>query len=300
MRVLLGTDGSTAADVGVELVAATSWPPGSTIELVTVVPTGAGVWGGPWPAAALYEGERIERELTANADATLAAAEQRLLGPDRSVVTTRLTGRAASVLIEHAGATKADLVVLGARGHGTVETMLLGSVSAEVTALSPAPVLVARRPSLRRIVLAWDGSECAGHAASLLTDWPIFAGSTVDVISVVELHVPWWSGFAQPGALEYMPEYIDAVDHSRSQHAELARTMATRLKSAGLTAEPGFREGEPAREIIAAARDRDADLILVGTHGRTGLARLVLGSVARNVLQHAPCSVLVARECPPG
>jgi len=93
--------------------------------------------------------------------------------------------------------------------------------------------------------------------------------------------------------------YVEATDASRRQHDEIAQTMAERLQAGGLTAEPGRRDGDAAAEILAAAKALSADLILIGTHGRTGLKRIVLGSVARNVLQHATCSVLVVRETSP-
>jgi nucleotide-binding universal stress UspA family protein len=63
-----------------------------------------------------------------------------------------------------------------------------------------------------------------------------------------------------------------------------------------MRAEAERRDGDAATEILAAANASKANLIVVGTHGRTGLRRILLGSVARNVLQHAGCSVLIVRE----
>ena len=96
-----------------------------------------------------------------------------------------------------------------------------------------------------------------------------------------------------------MPTRLDA--YARSTEAETASIEAAcaaaahRLRAAGLDAQPEVRMGDPAHEIIAVARARGAGVIVVGTRGQTGLRRLILGSVARNVLFHAPCSVLVAR-----
>ena len=77
-----------------------------------------------------------------------------------------------------------------------------------------------------------------------------------------------------------------------SHVSRLASEIRAQLRGAGVTAEWEYRDGDAATEILAAANASNADLIVVGTHGRTGLQRLVLGSVARNVLQHARCSVL--------
>ena len=89
--------------------------------------------------------------------------------------------------------------------------------------------------------------------------------------------------------------YVEASEAARKEHEALADQMAARLQSAGVTAVPELREGDAATEILTAASASNADLIVIGTHGRTGLTRLILGSVARNVLQHARCSVLVVR-----
>ena len=100
------------------------------------------------------------------------------------------------------------------------------------------------------------------------------------------------------GSPTMMPIYVDAADATRKRHEELAREMTAQLQRAGVTAEAERRDGDAATEILAAANASKADLIVMGTHGRTGLKRLVLGSVARNVLQHATCSVLVVRDGP--
>jgi nucleotide-binding universal stress UspA family protein len=71
-----------------------------------------------------------------------------------------------------------------------------------------------------------------------------------------------------------------------------------RLRRAGLEADAEVREGDPAHEIVLSARHHGAGLVVVGTRGQTGLRRLILGSVARKVLLHAPCSVLIVRGGP--
>jgi nucleotide-binding universal stress UspA family protein len=298
-RVLLAIDGSEPSSLGVDLVAEVAWPAGTQIVVAQAVQDGAGLFGGPWPVAEAVTTDRLEARIRAAAQTTVDAACARLARPDLKVEGIVLTGRPASVIVEHARRMEAHLIVVGSRGHGTIESMVLGSVSAELVDHAPAPVLVVRGRRIERIVLGWDGSSCAAHAADLLRNWPIFAGSRIRVVSVADVEIPWWTGFPEAGSAELIPMYADAADASRKQHDELARGMTASLQSSGLTAEAERRAGDAATEIIAAAVASDADLIVMGTRGRTGLTRLVLGSVARNVLQHAKCSVLIVRDVSP-
>ena len=89
-----------------------------------------------------------------------------------------------------------------------------------------------------------------------------------------------------------MSKSIRAVQSADENVAEAA---AGRLRSVGRRASASVAQGAPATELVRIANERAADLIVVGTRGRTGLRRLVLGSIARNVLHHASCSVLIVR-----
>ena len=299
MRVLVAIDGSEPAGLAVELVAEAAWPAGTEILVAEAVESGAALFGGPGPALAMVQGDNLEAELCTEAKKTVEGARARLERPDVTVQSAVLRGRPATAIIDRARDMRAHLIVVGSRGQGTIESMLLGSVSAEVIDHAPVPVLIARGSRIERVVLGWDGSSCAALAADLLRTWPIFAGSAVRVVSVADIEIPWWTGFPEPGSLELMPIYLDAVAASRTQHDQLAREVTAELEAAGLRAEADRREGDAATEILAAAGASDSDLIVMGTRGRTGLARLVLGSVARNVLQHATCSVLIIREGSP-
>lgn len=294
MRVLLAVDGSKPAGLAVELVTNVVWPRDTQIVIADAVEPGADVYGG-WPALAVVDTDRIEADFRAAAHQTVHQALEKVARPGLDVEEVVLRGRPATAIVDEARRIGATLVVVGSRGHGTIESMVLGSVSAEVIDHAPAPVLVARGTCLDRIVLAWDGSSCATHAADLLRTWPVFSGAEVRVVSVVDAGVPWWTGFPEAGSPEMMPIYIETTEASRKQHEDLARGMTEQLATSGFTADADVRAGDAATEILAAAKASRADLIVMGTRGRTGLSRLVLGSVARNVLQHARCSVLVVR-----
>jgi nucleotide-binding universal stress UspA family protein len=190
---------------------------------------------------------------------------------------------------------RSDLVVTGSRGHGPLRSMLLGSVAAEVTAEAPCAVLVARRPSVSRLVVATDGSPSAAAAADRLAGWGVFDGLPSEVVAV---SIPDNPTFEMTTSLYTLGDDRLAAQREalRASYEADANAMAAQLTAAGVPSLPRLRAGDPTREIIAVAEDRDADLIVTGTRGLGGIDRLLLGSVARNVLTHARCSVLVVRE----
>ena len=296
MRVLVAIDGSRRADVAVDLVAGIAWPDATTIRLVDAVEVSANQLAGPWPSLAVGETDRLDAEMRRAVEQTLTDRMPRLERPGLTVESSILEGRAASAIAHEARAMDADLVVVGSRGHGTIGSMLLGSVSAEVVDHAPAPVLVARADRIDRVVLAWDGSACAAKAATVVRAWPIFCRSDVRVVSVADIGTPWWTGFPEPGSADLMPMLHESEMAVRDECERRSQSMKARLVAAGLRAEADSRLGDPAAQILAAATEASADLIVMGTRGRTGLARLILGSVARNVLLHAGCSVLIVRD----
>jgi len=295
MHILVATDGSECAAVAVDLVAGLSWPMDTELQVVEVVPAGVAVFGGPWPPITPVDTRTIERDIRERAKRNLKEAAEKLAGAGHSVDTVTVAGRAGDTLVTLAYESNADLIVVGSRGHGTLETMLLGSVSSEVIDQAHVPVLVARGRRIERIVFAWDGSERAETALPVLTGWGLFDAAHIDVLSIADADPPWWAKAGLVSDQTAAEAYHAAAEPSRLQHEEMAGEMAKRLGDAGLDASPVSREGDPAGTIVAYADAQAADLIVVGTHGRTGLSRLLMGSVARNVLLHAHCSVLLAR-----
>jgi len=94
------------------------------------------------------------------------------------------------------------------------------------------------------------------------------------------------------GGLTWMQS---AEEEMTTQAQGLATRVEKELRDAGLPAESRVVKGDPRDALVDTARSLHADLVVVGSHGRTGLAKLVLGSVAAHVVTHAPCSVLVVK-----
>ena len=294
-RILLGVDGSPSAEVASGLVAGLAWPEGTVVRVITAYPgivpmdefPGMGIG---MDAATIQESEDAG-EAEAQKVADTAAA--RFAGPAFQAERRVVRGRAATALLDQASDLDASLIVVGSRGRGPIESALLGSVSTEVIGASRRPVLVARRDHIRRILLAVDGSESSAAAAEAIVRWPALHGVPVRVLSVVDLEAGW-----NPWLLESSKrEAHDAVRTAlRESHATMAGDAAAHLETAGIPADSGVADGNPAHQLIEAARAWDADLIVLGTHGRSGLGAFLLGSVARSVLSHAPCSVLIVPE----
>jgi nucleotide-binding universal stress UspA family protein len=292
MKAIIGTDGSSCAQVALELAESLPWPHGSTLRVVSAFDPMS--FYGPFVAFAPEVGD-LEGDLDAELERRVKDSASRLAAPGRVTEHRTEFGRPSTVLCDEARALGADLIMVGSRGHGSFASMLLGSVSAEVIDHAARPVLVARGRIAQHIVLALDGSENGYAAETVVRTWPIFAGTRVDVVSVAE-SVQNWDGLLAAEVTVPTDWRSPATGESRRQHGELAATAARRLADAGHVTETIVPAGDPARELTRIAEQHGADLIVMGTRGNTGLRRLVLGSVARNVLLHAHCSVLVVPQ----
>jgi nucleotide-binding universal stress UspA family protein len=118
----------------------------------------------------------------------------------------------------------------------------------------------------------------------------------IRTLSVAPAPASWWPVDLAGRTADVASADRDAAADNLLEHDTIAAEAAATLRAVGFTAESEVRAGSPASVIVAFANDWDADLVIMGSHGRTGLARLLLGSVARNVLHHASCSVLVVRR----
>jgi nucleotide-binding universal stress UspA family protein len=293
MRVLLATDGSAGANVAVSLVEALRWPSDTSIEIVSVLDVHAthAIPFAPLP----MDADPLEDALEAQLHETLQDSADRLRGRGFAVATSLRVGRPVPSILERAREMRADLIVCGSRGHGQLRSMMFGSVSAGLCDLASCPVLVARRPVMSRVLLAQDGSWPAMAAEQVVRQWPMFQDVTIEVASVVQVHAVWQDAFAMLTVGPGLQRYEEELHESRQQLMRAQRDSVHRLLRAGRHATPTLHEGDPAAAIVSTAEDTDTDLIVIGTHGRTGMERMVIGSVARAVLLHSPASVLLVR-----
>jgi nucleotide-binding universal stress UspA family protein len=292
MRVLLAYDGSAGASEAAALAEAIAWPNDSILRVVSVIEPILMPMAGPWDRGSAVATD-LDMAITAATDETMREVVERLGSSGTSVDGAVLRGRAASAIIDDAHDFGADLVIVGSRGHGPIATLLLGSVSSEVVDNAACPVLVARSATLSRVVLATDESPAARSAEAILARWPIFTSVPIRVVSVAEVAHPWTTGIAPTMYRQVLDAYAAELRESKAEHQRIAAEAAGRLRKAGRVADAEMRDGDAAGEIVAVADQRGADLIVLGSRGRTGLTRLLLGSVARNVLSGSTASVLI-------
>lgn len=156
-------------------------------------------------------------------------------------------------------------------------------------AAAPVIDLVPSFLRLKKILVPVDFSEFAAKAVKYAARFAEQFGATLVVVHVIE-------PVRSPESVLIPPE-MEEVNRGRLQLARSALAEFVRKQvPAGLHTETLTRLGHPVEHITSAARDFDADLIVIATHGHTGLKHLLLGSVAERVVRLAPCPVLTVRE----
>ena len=287
MKIVLAIDSSAASEVAVSQVASRPWPPGTTVAVLSVVE----------PSNIMHVPQLVERATEHAEELVQRAAE--LLRQNRIQATPLvLSGDPKAVIVDHAGETKSDFVVVGPHGTAGLTRFLLGSVAKTVVRFSPCSVEVARSSAGReiggrgmRVLLATDGSDCSLAAARSIGARPWPSGTEVRVLSVVELSVP----LLQPPYSSPLMETLRADAMQRAQNA--IRSAEQIVAGAGLSVSSAVSVLLDSPKVIIPddARQWGADLIVVGSHGHRGINRFLLGSVSEAVAMHADCSVEVIR-----
>jgi nucleotide-binding universal stress UspA family protein len=203
-------------------------------------------------------------------------------------------GMPTAEILKIAGDEACDLIVMGTHGRGALAQLLLGSTAAEVLRRAPCPVLAVKSPAAHaqpgREAPAAETAATAGPLFPVVlhpTDFSERARHAYDVACTL----------ARGGGRLVVLNIVEAV-HVASEGYEDAlneRLRGFQPDDPSIQFEYRVREGEPAPAILAEAAASRCDLIALGTHGRTGLDRLLMGSTAEAVLRHAGCPVLVVR-----
>lgn len=216
--------------------------------------------------------EQLEREALAILDGVLATATAAGIPCATQLV---YGDQPHQEIVATAEELASDLIVLGRRGKRGLARFMVGHATAQVAGLAPCPVLMVPRASelwQRRILLASDGSDACAPAEAQAIDLARLCQLPLTLVSVTS------------------PSHN--AERKAAAQAALDRLLA-RVQAAGLEGEALLAEGRPEEMVVATAASRGADLIVVGSRGRTGLKRLLLGSASERIMGLAQSPVLI-------
>jgi nucleotide-binding universal stress UspA family protein len=294
MKVLLAIDSSHASQEVISAAASRPWPADTIFCVISFVDIGR--WEG---LPALVEDAKHELQ------SLVKGATDKLIQSGHEAFSEVHVGFPKNAIPQYAKQWGADLVMVGSHGRSALTRFLLGSVAQAVIRTSPCTVEVVRHhPGYtsplhgRKILLATDGSECSAKAVDSVAHRPWPANSQIRVISVVELLTLENQLTASPLSSQYPASLLESVWKEARTRAEKSVVDARKvLTVAGLNLNDSNATpvGEPRTLILDEAKTWGADLIVLGSHGKHGLDRLLLGSVSESVALYAHCSVEVVR-----
>ncbi len=278
-KILVAVDGSPTSLHALEESFKLARNEGSWITVVSVIPP----YTGDLDLVAVGD---VMAAMRRPCDEALRKAQE-LAEKQRALIKTVCEeGEPHDRIIDLAQAENCDLIVIGRRGLRRLERVLVGSVTARVIGYSPIDVLVVTRDTtvgFKKVLIATDGSRYSELAKKRAID---FAGSYGgELVAVSAVDVPSELYAESPKTVEELVKkarsYVEAIKKEAGQ--------------AGIKTETIVREGEAYRVITDMARETGSNIIVMGSHGRTGLKRLLMGSVTEKVIGHTPCPVLVVK-----
>jgi nucleotide-binding universal stress UspA family protein len=285
MRIVVGVDWSDEAFAAVEQIGLLYRPD----DVVLVHGVDLGMFQSPIVAGAVnLQGYDEFRQ--ALIDAGRQAVERcRTLLPSEtpSIRTLCEVQHPAAFILDSATAVKADLIAIGTHDHSRVTEMFVGSVSHRILLHATVPTLIVKgkaRP-VARILLAVEGREDANRLQTWLTSHPFKNPVLVTILSVV----PSLQMLSEP-----LMVGLEGWSEQSMRHAEqIMNDTAQALASPHFTVSTDVRLGDPVTTVCEVGNSHD--LIVVGSHGRKGLDRFLLGSVSHGIVHRANTSVLVVR-----
>jgi nucleotide-binding universal stress UspA family protein len=305
MTIVLATDGSAHAKLAEDLMAKLFRGSAAAVDVACVVAHPHVPIVGIQPYGAAFLSEEVGRIVLAARDAaqgTVDSCAERLRAAGFSANAVVLEGDPGTELLDFAERAEADLIVVGSRGHGAIQSWILGSVARKLAAHARCSVLVGRSP---RDVSPQDVSATIQARAKLSIV------VCVDGTPGAQAAIDWVKGFG-PGTFErvvalcaeplsVVPAGVDPMafgsfyqyDHERVE--AIAQAAAAELEGIGDSTAAVTELGRPAAAIQDVAVRDKADLIVLGATRHGTIERFLIGSVSYEVASSAPCSVAIVR-----
>lgn len=299
MKILIGLDRSPASEYVVAEAVVRPWPADAEFSIIHVVDE--------------YGLARFPALMNAAKDdgaALVKTAADRLSKAGHKVRTDVFLGSLRSGISDYARRWDADFILLGSHGQGALARFLLGSVARSTIRTAPCSIEIVRsNPSglqtsalAMKILIATDGSEFSMAAAESVAERPWPHGTQFKILSVEELPLLDNPAIASAPYPAFPPSLLEellecaANDAKKSVEETRKPLVAAGLNTLENRAAP---LGSPRVLILDQAKEWDAGLIVLGSHGRRGMERLMLGSVSETVAIYAHCSVEIIRPSKP-
>jgi nucleotide-binding universal stress UspA family protein len=228
--------------------------------------------------------EKVSRTLREEGDKILAGIKKVAEEEDAYIRIIIKEGSPFEVILNSAEENNYDLIVMGRRGISHLERALVGSVTAGVVAHSSRDVLVIPKDTIlgwENILLSTDGSKYSAISSNKAIELAKSYGSNLTAVSIVDV------------TDEFYTEAPDAVEELIRKAKLYVEDIQKRAN--GLSINTLVQEGETYEVITDLARELMSNVIVMGSHGRTGVKRFLIGNVAEKVIGYAPCPVLIAK-----
>jgi nucleotide-binding universal stress UspA family protein len=263
----------------------------------------ASAYGVQEPLTVQHERRNHSQEiLWQNAERYLDAHAAPLAAEGLDVSIDVRCGPAADVIVEAALDQHVKMIVMATHGYSGLKRWALGSVTDKVVHATSAPVFIVRAevqaqpPALKRILVPLDGSPLAQQALPLAAELAGSAHSDLLLLQAIPTTVEAYPGFPSRG--RPIPQLVDLVESLREQAASELNDRADNLRQRGLPASTYVVHGHAAEVLVDEARQHSVDLIVMATHGYSGIKRWTLGSVADKVLHATRTPLLLVRAQP--
>lgn len=287
MRVLLATDGSEQSFHATKAVM--SLASVSTLTILHVIDLPRLTFSMLGPEIAYDLSKVAEEALRKDGEQALTRTKALLSDKVKPVEIRREEGSPAELILSVAQEEHPDLILMGARGRGQVEELLLGSVSQRVLTHAACPVLIINGPltELKKILIAIQSPTDVQKVHQFLTKHPFQLQTEITLLSVVPIPRSLFRGGVSAPE-EKIEQALESTEGFLDQAVSQLKGYYDSVKGyVGL--------GAPASTILEQASITDPDLLVMGMHHPSTITRFVLGTVSHTVLHHAARSVLVIR-----
>ena len=285
-KLLLATDGSQFSEGAIREAIRLAKKCSSKLSAITVIETNP-----EYETIAPQLLEKAEKRAREHLEAVKVRAKNEGVNCEISI----LEGEDSYHYIsDEAAKNKISMIVMGRRGRTGLKRLVMGSTTARVIGHAPCNVLIVPRAAqveFKSIVVATDGSKYSTAAASEAIGIAKKNKSALTVIAVVPAE------FLTPTDVDFSMAQRELIVEKDMHEAEKnAKAIKDAAIKEGVSVQAFVMSGKPAEAITQTAQEKKADLIVLGSHGRSGLEKLLMGSVTERVIVSSPCAVLVVKS----